>query len=63
MGCKIYKIKIAIAESLENNFIRFLVSDCGPFIIKCARTTKVTKLCNGKQVITTRIHKENIGKG
>jgi hypothetical protein len=23
-------------ESLENNFIRFLVSDCDPFIIKCA---------------------------
>jgi hypothetical protein len=36
MGCKNYKIKIAIEESLENDFIRFLVSDCDPFIIKCA---------------------------
>jgi hypothetical protein len=35
-GCKIYKIKIAIAESLEDNFISFLVSNCDPFIIKCA---------------------------
>jgi hypothetical protein len=36
MGCKIYKIKIAMEESLENNFISFLVSDCDSFIIKCA---------------------------
>jgi hypothetical protein len=63
MGCKIYKIKISIVESLENNFISFLVSDCDPFIIKCASKTKVTKFCNGKQVITTRIYKENIGEG
>jgi hypothetical protein len=36
MGFKVYKIKIDIAESLENNFISFLVSDCDPFIIKGA---------------------------
>jgi hypothetical protein len=36
MRCKVYKIKIAIAESLKNNFISFLVSDCDPFIIKGA---------------------------
>jgi hypothetical protein len=36
MGCKVYKIKIAIAECLENNFISFLDRDCDPFIIKSA---------------------------
>jgi hypothetical protein len=36
MGCKVYKVNIAIVESLENNLISFLVSNCDPFIIKGA---------------------------